>query len=99
MSRLHSSFSEFVCRSIGKLDAFGRDPLDWVALDADQLDVRLVVSLQIVGLERNAMRTEAVVCRDQCLAQLGILEARAHLAADELGYLLADVVLEEHLHE
>ena len=50
-----------------------RHAFDRVVPDADGLDVGAVVDLEIVGLQRDAVRAEPVVSWDQQLAQLGVL--------------------------
>ena len=55
--------------------------------------------LEVVRLQRHPVGAEAVGGRDQLLAQLGVLEPRAHLVAHELRDLLVDLLVEEHLGE
>src|SRR4051794_22488882 len=90
---------ELVDRAVRGPDALRDHALDRVVLDADDLDVGAAVDLEVADLERDAVRAEAVVGRDQQLAEPRILQPRAHLLAHELGDLPAHPLVEEHLGE
>ena len=81
------------------LEAGPRDPLDRGVEDADQLDVRLVVDLVVVGLLRNAAGAEAVVLRDQHLRDLRVLHPLADLARHEVREQRVRRSVDQHVAE
>ena len=90
---------EIVAGAIRQLDPLGGDAGDRVVLHRHRLDIRAQVDFQVVHLQRHAVGAEAVVGRDQQLAEPRVLQPGAHLLAHEFGDLLADLGIEEHLAE
>ncbi|WP_375143550.1 hypothetical protein [Bradyrhizobium sp. CCGUVB14] len=63
---------ERVSHAVGHLDAFGRDALDCVGLDANNSHVVPIECIEEVLLQRDSMGTESIFGWDQQVAQLRI---------------------------
>jgi hypothetical protein len=90
---------EIILCAVHELQPVRRNPLNRVLPDADDFDVGSEELLEKTDFQRDAVRSEAVIFRDQDVAEPRILQPRAHLFADEIGDLLAHLLVEEQFRE
>src|SRR5271154_1428107 len=85
--------------TVSEFESVRHHPFNRGVLDADNFDVGTKERLQKTCFQGHAVGSEAVVLRDQDIAEPRVLEPRAHFLANELRDLFAHLGIEEELHE
>ena len=78
---------------LARLDTGFGDLEDRMFVDIDEVDVRSVVGVEVVGVDQYSLRTERVIERHQLLGHLRIFHRLADLVPDEFAGVLGRLEL------